>query len=139
MSVRLRVKMGISENIDTLAMTHLPIFPMTLGRHSYGALVNGFWDPLNPSIGVPVPYYHQFTTRFHTMRDSKTPVKQPPSLGGTNTPWGPGLIGYNSYLDIWPRKLRKGSVFKASCDLLEGIRIQAVHFGVAALNSLLKL
>ena len=37
-----------------------------------------------------------FTTRFHKlhmMRNSKTPVKQPPSLGGTNPPLGPGLLG----------------------------------------------
>ena len=57
---------------------------------SYGTLVNGFWDPMKPTLVEARCHFPvNFTTRFHKLyikKDSKTPVEQPPSLGGTNSP-----------------------------------------------------
>ena len=56
-----------------------------------------FGTPEPPPQPVETRYHFgiNFTTQFqnlHIMRDSKIPVKQPPSLGGTNLPWGPAIF-----------------------------------------------
>ena len=89
-SVKFHVKpMNISEDTGMLTMIHLTNF-------FYGTLVNGFgthWTPPPPHhphhslLEARCHFAINFTTRFqklHIMRDSKTPVEQTPSLGGTN-------------------------------------------------------
>ena len=70
----------------------------TLTNFSYGILVNGFQDPMKLPMwrpGATLPSTLPFD-KLHIMRDSKTPVKQPPSLGDTNPPLHP--------LRTWPSK-----------------------------------
>ena len=60
----------------------------TLTNFSYGTLIHG--SPEIPLVEARCHFAINFTTWFHKLqiiRDSKTPVKQPPSLGGTTTTW----------------------------------------------------
>ena len=71
---------SISEEICILTWIHLPILPMEPHKWLLG-------PPETSPVEARCHFAINFTTLFHKLhiiRDSKTPVEQPPSLDGTN-------------------------------------------------------